>query len=376
MKEKGYMNRQSNKRIIISGGGTGGHIFPAISIANALMRMDPGAEILFVGAEGRMEMEKVPAAGYKIIGLPVAGFYRSLTPKNFVVLYKLVKSMFLARKLIKEFNPDVVVGVGGYASGPVLRKAGRMGIPTLIQEQNSYAGITNKLLAKKASVICVAYDGMEKYFPAEKLIKTGNPVRHNFDNLESLSDEADTFFNVDKNKPVILVLGGSLGAGTINKSLSGNIERMKEAGYQWLWQTGKLYYENVNALVNISGGDTIKVHDFINRTDYAFAAADIIVSRAGAGTISELCLVGKPVILVPSPNVAEDHQTRNAQALYQRNAAVIVTDDDAVECLMDEIVKLVEDKGRRSALSMNIKTMADSDADIRIAREILKLAGK
>ncbi len=370
------MNRQSNKRIIISGGGTGGHIFPAISIANALMRMDPGAEILFVGAEGRMEMEKVPAAGYKIIGLPVAGFYRSLTPKNFVVLYKLVKSMFLARKLIKEFNPDVVVGVGGYASGPVLRKAGRMGIPTLIQEQNSYAGITNKLLAKKASVICVAYDGMEKYFPAEKLIKTGNPVRHNFDNLESLSDEADTFFNVDKNKPVILVLGGSLGAGTINKSLSGNIERMKESGYQWLWQTGKLYYENVNALVNISGGDTIKVHDFINRTDYAFAAADIIVSRAGAGTISELCLVGKPVILVPSPNVAEDHQTRNAQALYQRNAAVIVTDDDAVECLMDEIVKLVEDKGRRSALSMNIKTMADSDADIRIAREILKLAGK
>ena len=370
------MNRQSNKRIIISGGGTGGHIFPAISIANALMKMDPGAEILFVGAEGRMEMEKVPAAGYKIIGLPVAGFYRSLTTKNFIVLYKLVKSMFLARKLIREFNPDVVVGVGGYASGPVLRKAGRMGIPTLIQEQNSYAGITNKLLAKKASVICVAYDGMEKYFPAEKIIKTGNPVRHNFDNLESLSDEAESFFNVDKNKPVILVLGGSLGAGTINKSLSGNIERMKVSGYQWLWQTGKLYYENVNALVNISGGDTIKVHDFINRIDYAFAAADIIVSRAGAGTISELCLVGKPVILVPSPNVAEDHQTRNAQALYQRNAAVIVTDDDAVECLMDEIVKLVEDKGRRSALSMNIKTMADSDADISIAREILKLAGK
>jgi UDP-N-acetylglucosamine--N-acetylmuramyl-(pentapeptide) pyrophosphoryl-undecaprenol N-acetylglucosamine transferase len=376
MKEKGYMNRQSHKRIVISGGGTGGHIFPAISIANALTRTEPGAEILFVGAEGRMEMEKVPAAGYKIIGLPVEGFYRSLTPKNFIVLYKLIKSMFLARKLIREFNPDVVVGVGGYASGPVLRKAGRMGIPTLIQEQNSYAGITNKLLAKNASVICVAYDGMEKYFPAEKIIKTGNPVRHNFDSLEAMSDEAKLFFNLDKNKPVILILGGSLGAGTINKSFSGNIDRMKDSGYQWLWQTGKLYYEDVNALVNLSGGDTIKVHDFIIRMDYAFAAADIIVSRAGAGTISELCLVGKPVVLVPSPNVAEDHQTRNAQALYQRNAAVIVTDGEAVKCLMDEIVKLVKDEDRRSALSMNIRTMADRDADVRIAQEILKLAGK
>jgi UDP-N-acetylglucosamine--N-acetylmuramyl-(pentapeptide) pyrophosphoryl-undecaprenol N-acetylglucosamine transferase len=376
MKEKGYMNRQSHKRIIISGGGTGGHIFPAISIANALMRMEPGAEILFVGAEGRMEMEKVPAAGYKIIGLPVEGFYRSLTPKNFIVLYKLVKSMFLARKLIREFNPDVVVGVGGYASGPVLRKAGRMGIPTLIQEQNSYAGITNKLLAKNASVICVAYDSMEKYFPAEKIIKTGNPVRLNFDSLEAMSDEAKSFFNLDKNKPVILILGGSLGAGTINKSFSGNIDRMKDSGYQWLWQTGKLYYEDINALVNLSGSDTIKVHDFINRMDYAFAAADIIVSRAGAGTISELCLVGKPAVLIPSPNVAEDHQTRNAQALYHRNAAVIVADGEAVKCLMDEIIKLVKDEDCRSTLSMNIRTMADIDADVRIAQEILKLAGK
>jgi len=370
------MNRQSHKRIIISGGGTGGHIFPAISIANALTRIEPGAEILFVGAEGRMEMEKVPAAGYKIRGLPVAGFYRSLTPKNFIVLCKLVKSMSLAKKLIRDFNPDVVVGVGGYASGPVLRQAERMGIPALIQEQNSYAGITNKLLAKKASVICVAYDGMEKYFPAGKIIKTGNPVRLNFDNLEALSNEAKSFFNLDKNLPVILVLGGSLGAGTLNKSFSGNIDRMKDSGYQWLWQTGKLYYENINALVNISGGNTIKVHDFINRMEYAFAAADIIVSRAGAGTISELCLVGKPVILVPSPNVAEDHQTRNAQALYRRNAAVIVTDDKAVRCLMDEIVKLVNDEDHRSALSMNIKAMADKDANIRIAQEILKLADK
>ncbi len=370
------MKQQDHKRIIISGGGTGGHIFPAISVANALRRIDPGIDILFVGAEGRMEMEKVPSAGYKIVGLPVSGIYRSLTLKNFTVLFKLIKSLFLARKVIREFKPDVVVGVGGYASGPVLSLAGRMGIPTLIQEQNSYAGVTNKLLAKKASIICVAYDGMEKYFPAEKIIKTGNPVRQNFDNLHILRNEALSFFRLRKNRPVILVLGGSLGADTINKSLLENIKKMNDSGYQWLWQTGKNYFENVKAQVSLLSSDAISVNSFINRMEYAFAAADIIVSRAGAGTISELCLVGKPVILVPSPNVAEDHQTRNTLALTYKNAAVMVKDEEAIKRLVDEAIKLVSNKEERKTLSSNIKKMADRDADVRIAAEILKLAGK
>jgi UDP-N-acetylglucosamine--N-acetylmuramyl-(pentapeptide) pyrophosphoryl-undecaprenol N-acetylglucosamine transferase len=374
-KEKKYMNRQKHKRIIISGGGTGGHIFPAISVANALRRIDPETEILFVGAEGRMEMEKIPAAGYKIIGLPVAGLYRSLTLKNFTVLIKLLKSLRKARKVLEEFKPDVVVGVGGYASGPVLRQAGRMGIPTLIQEQNSYAGVTNRLLAKKASVICVAYDGMEKYFQAEKIIKTGNPVRQNFDNLKSLETEALSFFNLKKEFPVILVLGGSLGAGSINNSLSENISKLRDSDCQWLWQTGKHYFENVNALVSVSFSENISVHGFINRMDLAYAAADIIVSRAGAGTISELCLVGKPVILIPSPNVAEDHQTRNAMALSEKGAAVLITDSQAVNSLVCEAIKLISDKNKRDQLSQNILKMADRDADIRIAEEVIKLAG-
>ncbi len=369
------MNRQKHKKIIISGGGTGGHIFPAISVANALRKIDPETEILFVGAEGRMEMEKIPAAGYKIIGLPVAGLYRSLTLKNFTVLIKLLKSLRKARKVLKEFNPDVVVGVGGYASGPVLRQAGRMGIPTLIQEQNSYAGVTNKLLARKASVICVAYDGMEKYFPKEKIIKTGNPVRQNFDNMKSLENEALSFFNLKKEFPVILVLGGSLGAGSINNSLSENIDKLRDSDCQWLWQTGKHYFENVNALVSVSFSENISVHGFINRMDLAYAAADIIVSRAGAGTISELCLLGKPVILIPSPNVAEDHQTRNAKALSEKGAAILITDSQAVSSLVGEAIKLISDKKRRDLLSENILKMADRDADIRIAEEVLKLAG-
>src|SRR5664280_382211 len=376
MKVKKFMKLQMHKRVIISGGGTGGHIFPAISVANALRRIDPGIEILFVGAEGRMEMEKVPAAGYKIAGLPIRGFIRSLSPENVAVLYKLVKSLFMARKIIREFNPDVVVGVGGYASGPVLRQAGRMGIPTLIQEQNSYAGVTNKLLARRASSICVAYDGMEKYFPKEKIIRTGNPVRQNFDDLDSLKEEALLIFNLKKEVPVILVLGGSLGAGTINNTLSENINKLKDSDCQWLWQTGKYYFENVKALVSLSFSGNISVHGFINRMEYAYAAADIIVSRAGAGTISELCLVGKPVILIPSPNVAEDHQTRNAEALSSRKAAVLIKDNKASETLVDEAIKLISDKSRRDVLSKNILKMADRDADIRIAREILKLATK
>lgn len=376
MKEIKYMNQQRHKRIMISGGGTGGHIFPAISIANALRKIDAETEILFVGAEGRMEIEKIPAAGYRIIGLPVAGLYRSLTFKNFSVLIKLLKSLRKAKKVIREFEPDVVVGVGGYASGPVLRQAGRMGIPTLIQEQNSYAGVTNKLLAKRASAICVAYEGMEKYFPSKKIIKTGNPVRQNFDNLKSLRDEALTYFNLKKEFPVILVLGGSLGAGSINNSLSENINVLRDSDCQWLWQTGKYYFENVRALVSLSFSENISVHGFINRMDYAYAAADIIISRSGAGTISELCLVGKPVILIPSPNVAEDHQTRNAEALSTRNAALLIEDNMASKTLVDEAIKLISDKSRRDILSENILKMADRDADIRIAREIIKLATK
>jgi UDP-N-acetylglucosamine--N-acetylmuramyl-(pentapeptide) pyrophosphoryl-undecaprenol N-acetylglucosamine transferase len=376
MKEKRYMNLQKHKKVIISGGGTGGHIFPAISIANALRKIEPEIEILFVGAEGRMEMEKVPAAGYKIVGLPVAGFYRSLTAKNLIVLYKLVTSLFMARKIITDFQPDVVVGVGGYASGPILRQAGRMGIPMLIQEQNSYAGVTNKLLAKKASVICVAYEGMEKYFPAEKIIKTGNPVRQNFDNLENYRNEALAFFRLKKGPPVILVLGGSLGAGTINRSLSENISKVASSGCQWLWQTGKNYFEKISEVVTMAGAQNISLHSFINRMEYAFAAADIIVSRAGAGTISELCLVGKPVMLVPSPNVAEDHQTRNALALTYRNAAVMIKDSDAERLLVDEAIKLVSNIEEKTSLSANILKMADRDADSRIANEIIKLAGK
>jgi len=370
------MSQQRHKRVIISGGGTGGHIFPAISVANALRKIDPEMEILFVGAEGRMEMEKIPAAGYRIVGLPVAGIQRRLTLKNITVLVKLFKSLRMAKQVIREFSPDVVVGVGGYASGPVLRQAGKMGIPTLIQEQNSYAGVTNKLLAKRASTICVAYDGMEKYFPADKIIKTGNPVRQNYDNLKILESEALGFFNLKKEFPVILVLGGSLGAGSINNSLSESINKMRDSDCQWLWQTGKHYFENVNALVSLTFSENISVHGFINRMDYAYAAADIIVSRAGAGTISELCLVGKPVILIPSPNVAEDHQTRNAMSLSDNQAAVLITDNQAIKTLVDEAIKLVSDKKKRDMLSKNILKMADRDADIRIAKEILKLTDK
>ena len=368
------MNLQKHKRIIISGGGTGGHIFPAISVANALRKTDPETEILFVGAEGRMEMEKVPASGYRIIGLPVSGFYRSVTLKNLKVLFKLMKSLSLARKIIKEFNPDVVVGVGGYASGPVLKQAARMGIPTLIQEQNSYAGVTNRLLAKNASVICVAYDGMEKYFPPEKIIRTGNPVRQKFDNLDKLRKEALEYFRIQESTSVILVLGGSLGAGTINASLSRNLQKIADSGYQWLWQTGNNYFEEVAGIVSHSLNPNVVVKNFIDRMDYAFAAADVIVSRAGAGTISELCLVGKPVILVPSPNVAEDHQKKNALALSGREAAILINDNEAVEILVDTVINLVRDIKKRTELSENISKMADRDADIRIAEEVLKIA--
>jgi UDP-N-acetylglucosamine--N-acetylmuramyl-(pentapeptide) pyrophosphoryl-undecaprenol N-acetylglucosamine transferase len=373
MKEKRYMNRPGHRKVIISGGGTGGHIFPAISIANALKRLDREIEILFVGAEGRMEMERVPAAGYNIVGLPVAGFNRKNPFKNIPVLIKLYRSLKLARRIIVDFRPDVVVGVGGYASGPLLRQAGKLDIPFLIQEQNSYAGVTNKLLAKKAKVICVAYDGMEKYFPAGKIIKTGNPVREAINNFNVSREDACSFLGLDRNRPVILVIGGSLGARTINTSLSENLSKIINSGYQWIWQTGSYYYEDVNALVSVSSASDIKVFGFITRMDYAFAAADVIVSRAGAGTISELCLVGKPVILVPSPNVAEDHQTRNALSLSEKGAAILVKDAEAVNRLVDEALKLADDESRKKSLSENIAALAEKDTDIRIAREVIKL---
>lgn len=367
------MNRQGHKKVIISGGGTGGHIFPAISIANALKRLDREIEILFVGAEGRMEMERVPAAGYNIVGLPVAGFSRKNPFKNIPVLIKLCRSLRLARRIITDFKPDAVVGVGGYASGPLLRQAGKMNIPFLIQEQNSYAGVTNKLLSKRAKVICVAYDGMEKYFPAGKIIKTGNPVREAINNFNLRKEEAFSFFGLSEKTPVILVIGGSLGARTINSSLSENLNKIKDSGCQWIWQTGNYYYEDVNALVSVSSATNIKVYSFIARMDYAFAAADIVISRAGAGTISELCLVGKPVILVPSPNVAEDHQTKNALSLSEKGAAVLVKDAEAADRLVDEALSLVADEGRKKSLSENILKLAEKDTDLRIAEEVLKL---
>ena len=362
-----------NKKIIISGGGTGGHIFPALSIANALKRLEPDIEILFVGAEGRMEMEKVPMAGYKIVGLPVSGFNRKNLLKNIKTFFNLRKSLKMAKNIIKDFQPDVVVGVGGYASGPVLKKAEQMGIPTLIQEQNSYAGITNKLLAANASKICVAYDGMERLFPADKIVKLGNPVRQNFDWLDELKDEALKFFGLSDKEPIVLVVGGSLGAGTINNSLKNGIDKMVASGCQWLWQTGKYYYDDVMMAVNNKNSDKLSVHDFINRMDLAFAAADVIVSRAGAGTISELCLVGKPVILVPSPNVAEDHQTKNAMALVEKDAAIMIPDKDAAEQLVDKAIELVKDNNRKEILSKNIKQLEERDADLKIAKEVLKL---
>jgi UDP-N-acetylglucosamine--N-acetylmuramyl-(pentapeptide) pyrophosphoryl-undecaprenol N-acetylglucosamine transferase len=373
MKVKKYMNQPGNFRVIISGGGTGGHIFPAISIANALKKIYPAAEILFVGAEGRIEMEKVPAAGYKIIGLPVAGFLRKITLKNFVVLYKLLKSLFKAKKILKDFNPDIAVGVGGYASGPVLRQAGKMKIPTLIQEQNSYAGVTNKLLAERASAICVAYDGMDKYFPSDKIIKTGNPVRQGFENLYDLKIEAANYFNLDVNKPVVLVLGGSGGAGVINNCLIENLQAIEQTDYQWIWQSGKYYYDKINNQVKDTNAVNIQVHNFIDRMDYAYSVADIIVSRAGAGTISELCIVGKPVILIPSPNVAEDHQTKNAMALVNKDAAVMLPDNQVSSNLVNEVVNLIKNEQLKKSLSENILKLAVRNADTLIANEIIRL---
>jgi len=360
-------------RIIISGGGTGGHIFPAISIADALRKINNRIEILFVGDEKRMEMGKVPAAGYKIIGLPVAGFQRNSYLKNIIVLYKLFKSILFSRNIIKNFKPDIVVGVGGYASGPVLWTASLSKIPTVIQEQNSYAGITNKFLAKKAVRIFVAYEGMEKYFPKERIILNGNPVRQDIQNIESKRSEAFDYFNLEKDKAVILCLGGSLGAKTINQSIAANFDRIKSGNVQFIWQSGSHYFADAKKLVENMNYQNIKLYDFISRMDLAYAAADIIISRAGAGSISELCIVGKPVILVPSPNVAEDHQTKNAKALELKNAALLIKDSEASEKLINIALELVNNKERCKMLSENIKKMAIHNSAENIAIEILKI---
>ncbi len=364
-------------KIIVSGGGTGGHIFPAISIANALKELQPDVEILFVGAEGKMEMEKVPNAGYNIVGLPVAGFQRKLSVKSFTFFIKLYRSMIRAKKVLNDFNPDAVVGVGGYASGPMLKVAQRKGVPTLIQEQNSYAGVTNRLLAKKAKLICVAYEGMEEYFPAEKILMTGNPVRQDLVNLESKREEALKYFNIPQGQKVILVLGGSLGAKTINKSLMGYMREIVELeDITLIWQTGMIYYSSIQQELEEYNSKNVRLYDFISRMDLAYSIADSIISRAGAGTISELCLIGKPVILIPSPNVAEDHQTMNAKALVEKGAAIMIDDLSAPKELVIMAVELLKNEEKCAELSKNIKRMALPHAARVIAERVLELAKK
>lgn len=362
------------KRIIISGGGTGGHIFPAISIANALKRLDPECEILFVGASGRMEMERVPAAGYKIVGLPVAGLKRSLTLSNLKVPYMYVKSILMANKIIDDFRPHAAVGVGGYASAPLLKSASSKQVPYLIQEQNSYAGVTNKMLAKKAQKICVAYEGMEKFFPKEKIIITGNPVRSTIKRAtEQEKRAAKTLFGFEQNQPVLLVVGGSLGSGTLNKTLQNWIVKNRQVQIGIIWQYGRYYKSQVESFNRENPRENILAKEFISNIDQALSAADVVVSRAGAGTISELCIAGKATIFVPSPNVAEDHQTSNAMALVNKGCALIVADKDANAILMDKAAELLENKERIEQLESSIMKMALYESDIKIAKEVLQL---
>jgi len=354
-------------KVIISGGGTGGHVFPAIAIADAIREHNPDTQILFIGAEGRMEMEKVPAAGYPIIGLWISGLQRSLTLKNLSFPFKVIHSTIKARRIIKEFKPDVVIGVGGYASGPTVRAAAGLKIPVILQEQNSYPGITNKLLAKKADFICVAYPEMERFFPKEKIIITGNPVRKTIKSGNISREEGIAFFGLDPLKPVILSVGGSLGAGTLNRSMAAGLTKMEEAGVQVIWQTGKFYADQAASIVAGAGVQGIKPMAFINRMDMAYAAADAVISRAGAIAISELCLLGKASILVPSPNVAEDHQTHNAMALVSKEAAIMVTDVSAFEKLADTAIKLAKDKPMQAKLSENISKLGYPHAASEIA---------
>ena len=360
-------------RVIISGGGTGGHIYPAVAIANQLKAVNPEAEILFVGAKGRMEMTKVPEAGYKIVGLWISGIQRRLTLDNLSFPLKVLSSIKASHKIIKDFKPDAVVGVGGYASGPLLYAATARNIPALIQEQNSYAGITNKLLAKRVSKVCVAYPNMEAFFPAEKLVLTGNPVRSDILDSNSKRDEALSHFGLAPDRKTILVIGGSLGARTINQSIAAGLEQIVKAGYQLIWQTGKAFYPQAQELEQKYGAKGIKPFEFIKRMDLAYAASDVVVSRAGALSISELCLVGKPAILVPSPNVAEDHQTKNAMALVQQHAAILVRDQEAGARLVSAALELAQDEKEQKRLSQNILKMGKPNAAADIVNELIKL---
>lgn len=367
---------KKNIRIIISGGGTGGHIFPAVSIAGALKKKYPGTEILFVGAEGRMEMQRVPAEGYSIVGLPICGLDRKNPLKNITVLLKFIKSLWKARKIIKDFKPHAAVGVGGYASGPTLKTAALMGIPTLIQEQNSYAGVTNKMLAKGAERICVAYEGMERFFPKEKIILTGNPIRQGLADNQTTREEGIRAFGLDPDKRTILIIGGSLGARTMNESVLRKLDMIKQTDdVQFIWQTGKFYHQEIQEQLKNHGElPMLYVTDFISRMDEAYAAADLVISRAGAGSISEFCVLKKPVILVPSPNVAEDHQTQNALALVKKEAALYIKDVEAPETLIPQAIATVTDEALLEKLSLNIVQLAYTNSAEIIADEVYKLA--
>ncbi|MBD5396599.1 undecaprenyldiphospho-muramoylpentapeptide beta-N-acetylglucosaminyltransferase [bacterium] len=367
-------NEKQPYRVIISGGGTGGHIFPAIAIANELKSRDPEIDILFVGAENRMEMKKVPEAGYKIIGLNVVGLDRKHLWKNFTVPFKLLEAFRKTRRIVKDFNPDVVVGVGGYASAPTLYSAQRLHIPTLLQEQNSYPGLTNKILAKKAEVVCVDYDDMDVFFPKEKIIWTGNPIRQDIADINAKREEGLAFYKLKPDMPTLLVMGGSLGARTINSAMKQWVDAFLEKGYQILWQTGTYYYQQM--LPYAEGKENLVMLDFIRRVDLAYAVADVIVSRAGAISISELCVVGKPLILVPSPNVAEDHQTKNAMALSSKNAAVLLPDMRVVEDLGKVVIDLFSNTRRRELLAQNISRLGTTSAARNIVDQVLKLAQK
>lgn len=362
-----------NPKFIISGGGTGGHIFPAISIANALKKQLPNAEILFVGALGRMEMERVPAAGYAIEGLPVSGLDRKNLLRNIKVVWNLFRSLILAHRIIRRFKPDAVIGVGGYASAPTLRAATAFGIPTLIQEQNSYAGVTNKLLAKNAKRICVAYEGMERFFPKDKIVLTGNPVRQDLFVVAPKSDKAYQHFGFSPAKKTILVVGGSLGARTINQSIIAGLEQLSTADVQVIWQTGKSYIDDARKAAQQYQSANLLITDFVSQMDYAYSIADLVISRAGASSISELCLLAKPAILVPSPNVAEDHQTQNALALVHKNAAVMIKDVDAKNELVNKALDLIRDEIELNKLSKNILKLAEKESADRIAKEVMNL---
>ncbi len=362
-----------NYKFIVSGGGTGGHIFPALSIADGLRKRFPDCEILFVGAEGKMEMEKVPAAGYRIVGLPVAGFHRGEIWRNLAFIPKLVRSMLEAKKVVKRFHPDVVIGVGGYASGPILRVAASLGIPTVLQEQNSFAGVTNKILGRKAKKICVAYDKMERFFPAEKIVFTGNPIRQGLATINPSTEEAKKFFNITTDQLVILIVGGSLGARTLNQSMLSSLELIRKSDVIIIWQTGKYYYEAIHKQLNENPVSNIRLMEFIPRMDLAYSVADLVISRAGAGTISELCMVAAASILVPSPNVAEDHQTSNAMSLVEKDAAILVKDAVAVSELIPDALALVNQREKCLKLSQNIKRLATPHATEDIVEVIVTL---